>query len=61
MLEEIGMHCALVSEEVKSPRFIILHYRGASDPEMKPKILVGKSVTFDTGGISLKLVRRWTK
>jgi leucyl aminopeptidase len=35
-------------------RFIILNYQGAKDPSAKPKILVGKGVTFDTGGISLK-------
>ncbi|MEK7286778.1 MAG: leucyl aminopeptidase [Nitrospirota bacterium] len=33
------------------PKFIILEYKGAPG---KPIALVGKSVTFDTGGISLK-------
>ena len=56
MLEEIGMHCILsVSRGSDEPaRFIILQYQGAADPNLKPKILVGKGVTFDTGGISLK-------
>lgn len=56
MLEEIGMHCMLsVSRGSDEPaRFIILQYQGAADPKVKPKILVGKGVTFDTGGISLK-------
>ena len=55
-LEEIGMHCLLsVSRGSEEPaRFIILNYQGAKDPSAKPKILVGKGVTFDTGGISLK-------
>ncbi|MDA0756086.1 MAG: leucyl aminopeptidase [Crenarchaeota archaeon] len=35
------------------PRFIILEYRNGSK-EQKPILLVGKAVTFDTGGISLK-------
>ncbi|MDC0211051.1 leucyl aminopeptidase [Candidatus Nitrosopelagicus sp.] len=35
------------------PKFIILEYRNG-EKEQKPILLVGKAVTFDTGGISLK-------
>jgi leucyl aminopeptidase len=35
------------------PKLIILEYRGSNDDE-RPYLLVGKGVTFDTGGISLK-------
>src|SRR5690606_7921266 len=35
------------------PRFIVLEYRGGAR-NAKPVALVGKGVTFDTGGISLK-------
>jgi len=35
------------------PRFIIMEYSGANKKE-KPIVLVGKGVTFDTGGINLK-------
>jgi len=35
------------------PRLIVLRYRGA-DEEQPPVVLVGKGITFDTGGISLK-------
>lgn len=35
------------------PKLIILEYHGSNDDE-KPYLLVGKGVTFDTGGISLK-------
>ncbi|MDC0064186.1 leucyl aminopeptidase [Candidatus Nitrosopelagicus sp.] len=35
------------------PKFIILEYRNGKK-EQKPILLVGKAVTFDTGGISLK-------
>jgi leucyl aminopeptidase len=35
------------------PKLIILEYAGASG-DIKPYLLVGKAVTFDTGGISLK-------
>ena len=34
-------------------KLIIVEYQGASDNQ-KPYLLVGKAVTFDTGGISLK-------
>ena len=35
------------------PKFIVLHYRG--DPESQEALaLVGKGITFDTGGISIK-------
>ena len=30
------------------------HYKGSPDPNARPLALVGKGVTFDTGGISLK-------
>lgn len=30
------------------------HYRGAEDKDASPLVLVGKGVTFDSGGISLK-------
>lgn len=38
---------------VNPPRFLILQYFGSSKSE-KPVVLVGKGVTFDSGGISLK-------
>ena len=38
---------------VLPPRFIILEYQGAKKNE-KPIVLVGKGVTFDSGGLSLK-------
>jgi leucyl aminopeptidase len=37
----------------EEPQFIIMDYRGGS-PDAKPLALVGKGVTFDTGGISIK-------
>ena len=36
-----------------TPRLIVLNYKGAPD-KARPVALVGKGVTFDTGGISLK-------
>lgn len=37
----------------EKPRFIVLEYAGGKKGE-KPVVLVGKGVTFDTGGINLK-------
>jgi leucyl aminopeptidase len=37
------------------PKFIILEYKGPKTAkESRPIVLVGKTITFDTGGISLK-------
>jgi leucyl aminopeptidase len=35
------------------PSFIVMHYQGAAKT-VAPLVLVGKGITFDTGGISLK-------
>ncbi len=35
------------------PKFVILRYSGASSKD-RPVVLVGKGITFDTGGISIK-------
>ena len=37
----------------EAPRFIILEYKGGN-PKDAPTVLVGKGITFDSGGISLK-------
>lgn len=38
---------------VEPPRFIVLEYKGGN-PKDAPTVLVGKGITFDSGGISLK-------
>ncbi|PFH47788.1 hypothetical protein AMATHDRAFT_66919 [Amanita thiersii Skay4041] len=35
-------------------KFLELHYKGASDKNAQPVAFVGKGITFDSGGISLK-------
>jgi leucyl aminopeptidase len=49
--EGMGALLAVGQGSVNEPRFIILGYQGGSGP---PVVLVGKGVTFDTGGISIK-------
>ena len=54
-IEKLGMGSFLgvAQGSVEPPRFIILqHLKGKKD--QKPTVLVGKGITFDTGGISLK-------
>jgi len=54
-MDRLGMG-ALVSVTKGShqpPKLILLHYAGGAKSK-KPVVLVGKGVTFDTGGISLK-------
>ncbi|MEY2632625.1 MAG: hypothetical protein RIR00_1279, partial [Pseudomonadota bacterium] len=54
-MESLGMGSLLsVSRGSRQPpKLIVLHYKGGK-PEDKPVLLVGKGITFDTGGISLK-------
>ncbi|MEM3094886.1 MAG: leucyl aminopeptidase [Nitrososphaera sp.] len=55
-LENMGMGgiVAVGKGSNSPPKLIILEYNGSSDPQQKPYLLVGKAVTFDTGGISIK-------
>jgi leucyl aminopeptidase len=55
-LENMGMGgiVAVGKGSNNPPKLIVLEYNGASDPQQKPYLLVGKAVTFDTGGISIK-------
>ncbi|HJV34536.1 leucyl aminopeptidase [Geomonas sp.] len=54
-LEELGMNALLAvgKGSVEPPRLIVLEYHGAGERD-RPTVLVGKGITFDTGGISLK-------
>jgi len=54
-MEALGMHSllAVAKGSHQPPKFIVLSYKGAKASE-KPVVLVGKGITFDTGGISLK-------
>ncbi len=54
-MEKLGMGSLLsvAQGSHEPPKFIILNYKGGK-PKDKPVVLVGKGITFDTGGISLK-------
>ena len=51
--EGMGGLLAVARGTQEEPRFIILEYRRAGEG-VAPLVLVGKGVTFDSGGISLK-------
>ena len=50
---KMGCFLAVTQGSAEPPRFIVMEYRGARR-SAAPLVLVGKGVTFDTGGISLK-------
>lgn len=51
--ERMGGLLAVNRGAVEEPRFVVLEWRGGKKSE-KPVALVGKGVTFDSGGISIK-------
>jgi leucyl aminopeptidase len=51
--EKMGCLLAVSQGSHEPPRFIVLEHRGGK-ADTAPVVLVGKGVTFDTGGISLK-------
>lgn len=54
-MERLGMGAflAVTNGSHQPPKLIVLRYAGAAKTS-KPLVLVGKGITFDTGGISLK-------
>ena len=54
-MEKLGMGAllAVTRGSHQPPKLIVLRYNGAAKKK-KPLVLVGKGITFDTGGISLK-------
>jgi leucyl aminopeptidase len=52
--KKMGGLLAVGSGSNNPPRFIILEYKGAARNKKKTVALVGKGITFDSGGISIK-------
>jgi leucyl aminopeptidase len=50
--EGMGALLAVAQGSETEPRFVTIAYTGAGDAQ--PVVLVGKGITFDTGGISIK-------
>ncbi len=49
----MGSFLAVAQGSEEPPKFIVLNYQGAAKKQA-PVVLVGKGITFDTGGISIK-------
>jgi leucyl aminopeptidase len=55
-MEKLGMGALLgvgIGSE-RPPYLLAMRWRGAADPDATPVVLIGKGITFDTGGISIK-------
>ncbi len=54
-IEKLGMgsFLSVAKGSDEPPRFIVLSHKGG-DRKQKPVVLVGKGITFDSGGISIK-------
>ncbi len=50
--EKMGCFLGVAQGSEQDPRFIIMEYKGA---EGAPTVLVGKGITFDSGGLSIKV------
>ncbi len=51
---KMGAFLSVAQGSVQPPKLITLEYRGATIKDQQPIVLVGKGITFDTGGNSLK-------
>lgn len=52
--QQMGAFLSVTRGSEEPPVFLELHYNGAPDSQQAPLLLVGKGITFDSGGISLK-------
>jgi leucyl aminopeptidase len=50
---KMGSLLAVAQGSALAPKFVVMRYDGAG-PKQAPIVLVGKGITFDTGGISIK-------
>ncbi|XP_030643908.1 cytosol aminopeptidase [Chanos chanos] len=52
--QNMGAFLSVSKGSEEPPVFLELHYNGSADSNQAPLLLVGKGITFDSGGISLK-------
>uniref|UniRef100_A0AAZ3P723 Cytosol aminopeptidase domain-containing protein n=1 Tax=Oncorhynchus tshawytscha TaxID=74940 RepID=A0AAZ3P723_ONCTS len=52
--QQMGAFLSVSKGSEEPPVFLELHYNGCPDNAQCPLLLVGKGITFDSGGISLK-------
>ena len=52
--QRMNMHLAVARGSTRPPRMVVLEYQGTADKEKVDLAIVGKGVTFDTGGYNIK-------
>ncbi|XP_023135204.1 cytosol aminopeptidase [Amphiprion ocellaris] len=52
--QQMGAFLSVSKGSEEPPVFLELHYNGSPNSKQPPLLLVGKGITFDSGGISLK-------
>lgn len=52
--QQMGAFLSVSKGSEEPPVFLEVHYNGSPDSSKPPLVLVGKGITFDSGGISLK-------
>ena len=52
--EKMGGMLSVTAGSHQPPAFVILEYEGPKSKGKKPVVLIGKGITFDSGGISIK-------
>lgn len=52
--QSMGSMLAVARGSAREPRLLILRWSGAPDPDAPPLCFIGKGLTFDCGGISIK-------
>jgi leucyl aminopeptidase len=50
----MGALLGVAQGSIREPKLLVMRWDGSAGAQAKPVVLVGKGVTFDTGGISLK-------
>ena len=55
-MKKLGMGALLgvAQGSVRPPRLLVMRWNGAASAKAEPVVLIGKGITFDTGGISIK-------
>ncbi|XP_034298649.2 cytosol aminopeptidase isoform X3 [Pantherophis guttatus] len=52
--QAMGSFWSVAKGSDEPPVFLEVHYQGSSNPKEAPLVFVGKGITFDSGGISIK-------
>jgi len=54
VIQKMGAFCAVAQGSDEPAKFVVIYYKPFIEDDRAPIVLIGKGVTFDSGGISLK-------